>query len=81
MRQQQQTTYKNQTFSLPEEITRDLHSFIKRREMSRFVANAIRKELEVKKQELRDAYAAANNDLGQIEAMEDWQGTLVFELA
>ena len=73
MRQQ---TYKNQTFSLPEEITRDLHSFVKRREMSRFVADAIRKELEVKKQELRDAYLSANEDIGQLEAIDEWKETL-----
>ena len=69
-------TYKNQTFSLPVEISLELHSLVKRREMSRFVADAIRKELEAKKKELRDAYISANKDLGQIEATEEWQGTL-----
>ena len=64
--------YKNQTFSLPVEIFIELHSFVKRREMSRFVADAIRKELEVKKQELRKAYLAANKDPGQLEAMDDY---------
>ncbi len=73
MRQQK---YKNQTFSLPEEIANDLHSLVKRREMSRFVADAIRKELEVKKQNLRNAYIAANKDIGQIEALEEWKETL-----
>ena len=73
MRQQK---YKNQTFSLPEEIANDLHSLVKRREMSRFVADAIRKELEAKKQELRNAYISANEDIGQIEAMDEWKETL-----
>lgn len=71
-----QHTYKNQTFSLPLEISQELHFYIQRREMSRFVAEAIRKELEIKKQELRTAYLMANKDAGQIEATDDWQGTL-----
>lgn len=74
MRQQQ--AYKNQTFSLPIEITQDLHHFIKRREMSHFVAEAIRKELEFKKEELRTAYLKANDDEGQREASRDWEGTI-----
>lgn len=71
-----QKAYKNQTFSLPVEITLELHSLVKRREMSRFVADAIRKELEAKKQELRNAYILASKDLGQIEAMDEWKNTL-----
>lgn len=68
--------YKNQTFSLPVEISLELHSLVKRREMSRFVADAIRKELEIKKQELRKAYLSANKDAGQSGVMKEWQGTL-----
>jgi hypothetical protein len=71
-----QQTYKNQTFSLPLEISQELHSLVKNRGMSRFVAEAIRKELEMKKQELRNAYISANEDPGQVEAMEEWSGTV-----
>ena len=35
----------NQTFSLPLDISADLHTYVKRREMSQFVSDAIRKEL------------------------------------
>lgn len=66
----------NQTFSLPIELSSDLHAYVKHRERSRFVAEAIRKELEAKKEELRKAYLAANEDEGQNEAIEDWSGTL-----
>jgi hypothetical protein len=66
----------NQTFSLPLEVSTELHVYIKRREMSRFVADAIRKELESKKAELREAYLSANQDEGQMEAMKDWESTL-----
>ncbi len=65
----------NQTFSIPLEISQDLHTYIKKREMSFFVSEAIRKELELKKEDLRKAYRAANKDLGQLEAAE-WDTTI-----
>ncbi len=72
----QQTKTVNQTFSIPLEVSQELHSFVKRREMSRFVTEAIRKELEVKKNALRNAYLDANQDEGQIGASKDWEGTV-----
>jgi hypothetical protein len=65
----------NQTFSIPLEISQELHTYVKRREMSGFVAEAIRKELELKKEELRKAYRSANKDPGQLDA-KDWEPTL-----
>jgi len=35
-----------------------------------------RKELKIKRQELRDAFHSANKDPGQIEANDEWEGTL-----
>jgi len=64
-----------QTFSIPFEISQDLHTYVKRREMSSFVAEAIRKELELKKEELKRAYCSARTDRGQAEAAE-WESTL-----
>jgi hypothetical protein len=75
MKKQQKKTI-NQTFSLPLDVSQELHAYVKRREMSRFVSDAIRKELDTKKEELRQAYLMANEDEGQIEATEEWQGTL-----
>ena len=72
----QETKTVNQTFSLPMEVSVDLHTYVKSRERSRFVADAIRKEIEVKKNALRQAYLNANEDKGQQEATEEWQGTL-----
>lgn len=68
--------YKNQTFSLPVAISRDLQFLVKARERSHFVADAISEKLEAKKQELRDAYISMNKDPGQIEAMKEWENTL-----
>ncbi len=66
----------NQTFSIPSDVSQELHTYVKRREMSQFVSNAIRKELEFKKEELRKAYLAANKDEGQQEAMDEWESTI-----
>ena len=44
--------------------------------MSSFVSEAIRKELETKKNELRLAYSKANKDEGQREASKEWENTL-----
>jgi hypothetical protein len=46
------------------------------RDRSRLVADAIRKELEIRKEELRNAYLAANEDKGQLEATADCDSTL-----
>lgn len=66
----------NQTFSIPVDISQDLHTYVKKREMSQFVSDAIRKELMSKKEELRRAYIAANKDHGQTEALSEWENTL-----
>ena len=66
----------NQTFSIPMDISQELHTYVKRREMSQFVSNAIRKELASKKEELKQAYLSSNRDEGQQEAMSDWKSTL-----
>lgn len=68
--------FKNQTFSLPVNITKELRTYVRRREMSHFVAEAIRKDLERKKEELRQAYLDANQDEGQNEARKDWESTV-----
>lgn len=69
-------TYKNQTFSLPTAVSKDLNFLIKSRERSHFVADAISEKLEKKKQELRDAYISMNKDPGQIEAIGEWENTM-----
>jgi hypothetical protein len=66
----------NQTFSIPVDVSQELHTYVKRREMSQFVSDAIRKELASKKEELRQAYLAANKDQGQLEAAVEWESTV-----
>ena len=66
----------NQTFSIPMDLSQELHTYVRRREMSQFVSDAIRKELLAKKEELKQAYLAVNKDPGQQEAMVEWKATL-----
>lgn len=67
----------NLTFSIPKEISAELHTYIKRRGMSKFVAQAIKKSLEEEKKKLRLEYQMANEDEGQREAQKDWEVTLL----
>lgn len=66
----------NQTFSIPIEISNELHIYVKHREMSQFVSDAIRKELETKKNQLRQEYADMKSDPAQQEIMKDWESTI-----
>jgi len=66
----------NQTFSIPVEISNELHVYVKNREMSQFVSEAIKKELEAKKNQLRLEYADMNKDPAQQEVMRDWESTV-----
>ena len=66
----------NQTFSLPHDVCAELQTFVRTRERSRFVAEAIKIKLQAKKEELRKAYLSANEDEGQLEAIEEWEDTL-----
>lgn len=65
----------NQTFSIPIDVSQDLHAYVKQREMSRFVTEALRKELLSRKMDLRKHYAEAAKDPGQLEAKDDWDST------
>jgi predicted AAA+ superfamily ATPase len=62
----------NQTFSIPIDVLNDLHTYIKKRKMSHFVTEAIRKELSSKKELLKAEYLSANEDAEQIESVQEW---------
>lgn len=75
-KQQRQAKKVYQTFSIPAEVSNELHIYVKQREMSQFVSDAIRKELEAKKEQLRNEYSMGRKDKGQLEAMKDWETTI-----
>ena len=62
----------NVTFSIPEELNALLHVTVKRRELSRFVAEAILYAIEHKQNALKSAYDAANKDPDREEVLNDW---------
>jgi hypothetical protein len=66
----------NRTFSIPVDVDRDLHLFVKHRSMSHFVSESIKKNLKEKRESLAKEYASANKDAGQIEASKDWACTI-----
>ena len=66
----------NRTFSIPFDIDRDLHRLVKKRGMSHFVSDALRKSLEERRNSLKKAYAMSNEDEGQNEAYKDWSITM-----
>jgi hypothetical protein len=75
-KQQRKLKSINQTFSIPTDVSQDLHQYVKRREMSRFVTDAIRKELIAIKLELKKQYLEAEKDPGQIEVRNEWDITV-----
>jgi hypothetical protein len=66
----------NRTFSIPIHLDRDLNRFVKKRGMSRFVSEALRKGLEEKRNSLKKAYKMASEDEGQNAAYQDWSETM-----
>ncbi len=68
--------HKNVTFSIPDDLKSILYAHVRKRGMSRFISNAIRKALEeekaIKEKELDAAYEAANQDSDRLEVLQEW---------
>ena len=62
----------NVTFAIPPEMHKSLQKLVGRRNMSKFVAQALETALEAKKLELKKEYIEASQDKGHKEAQEDW---------
>lgn len=50
------------TLSLPENVIRDLHLYVSKRQMSKFVAEMLVKELDKKKKLMADEFKEASQD-------------------
>ncbi|MFZ0564624.1 MAG: hypothetical protein WAM28_00275 [Chlamydiales bacterium] len=68
------TTHKA-TYTLPDEVLNELNTFVEQRQRSRFVAEAIRLALELKKKELEDAYKEAASDPERLAETKEWEIT------
>lgn len=63
---------KNFTFSLPLNVANQLTSRVAKREMSKFAAQALKEALERQAEDLKRAYAEANEDQDREEVLKDW---------
>lgn len=63
------------TYTLPDEVLEELNTFVEQRQRSRFVAEAIRLALELKKKELENAYKEAASDPDRLAEIETWEAT------
>ena len=60
------------TLTMPEGLVRDLHLYISKRQMSKFVAEKVREGLEDKKAELAKAFREASEDKERNTEIERW---------
>lgn len=63
------------TYTLPDEVLKELNTFVEQRQRSRFVAEAIQLALELKKKELEDAYKDAASDPERLAEIDEWEAT------
>jgi hypothetical protein len=60
------------TLSLPESLVRDLHFYVPRRQMSKFVANLVQKGLSSEREKLAREYHEASLDSERQTMIEEW---------
>ncbi len=60
------------TFSIPEDVNRQLHRIVPKRGLSEFVTKALEAALEEATSSLKKAYAAAEQDLDRKKTIEEW---------
>jgi hypothetical protein len=60
------------TLTLPESLIRDMHLYISKRQISKFVAERVREGLEEKKAEFAKAFREASEDKERNEEIELW---------
>lgn len=64
------------TLTFPEEFIRDLHSYVPRRQLSKFVYEIVRKELESKKAKMARAFREAAQDEELSAEFELWDSCI-----
>jgi hypothetical protein len=60
------------TLTLPESLIRDLHLYVSRRQISKFVAQMVAKGLETKKEKLAREFREASQDAERNAEIELW---------
>jgi len=64
--------HQNITLSLSKEVITELHRFIQKRGISRFVEEAITEKLQTKKNSLEEQYREAAQDTDRNKSFADW---------
>lgn len=64
------------TLTLPESVVRDLHLYISRRQISKFVAELVERGLEAKKDKLAREFREASQDAERNAEIELWDSTI-----
>lgn len=60
------------TLTLPDNLVRDLHLYISKRQISKFVAQLVEKGLEIEKRKLAREFQEANHDIERNAEIEIW---------
>jgi hypothetical protein len=60
------------TLSLPEEVVNDLHLYVSKRQISKFVASMVAKALEAEKMRLANEFKEASSDQDRNAEIEVW---------
>ena len=60
------------TLSLPEEVVKDLHLYVSKRQISKFVAKMVAKALEAEKMRLANEFKEASRDEERNAEIEIW---------
>ncbi len=60
------------TLTLPEELIKDLHQYIAKRQISKFIAELVAEGLEVEKNKLAKEFQEASQDTTRNEEIEIW---------
>jgi len=63
------------TLTLPESLVKDLHLYISRRQISKFVSQMVEKGLESKKEQLARDFREASEDIERNVEIELWDTT------
>ena len=66
----------NRTYSIPEDVDRDLRMFVGRGNVSHFIAEQVRKGISEAKEKLKQAYLESNSDPEEKAIYKDFECTI-----
>ncbi|MBS0655467.1 MAG: hypothetical protein JSR46_06810 [Verrucomicrobia bacterium] len=73
MRQSRRVKHSNITLSLSQELIAELHHFVKKRGISKFVEEAVTEKLQLKKSSIEEQYIEAAKDEERNKVFAEWE--------